>query len=346
MGRWRQLLDRPRAGGVSASWPARPVAGSRRRRRLGLATLAVVLVLVAIRSALRAGDDQSSPSQAAPAGPPASAQDRLELSVAIRKKGEKASHLYLVGEDGAALRRLERIRGDKQDPDWSADGSRVVFRWLPRGDYSYTPIIRMNADGSHLANLSKVSGLVGWSPSWSPDGKRRVAAARRSGGKLSLFTMAPDGTRVRLIFSPEREAQYPAWSPDGRSIAFTQVTTYAGFDLYSIRPDGTGLRRLTTDGRSNWAMWSPDSRLIAWGKEGPSGGEIWLMRRDGSQKRVLTRRWNPGVPGAWEPGRLVFQCIRPGSGVISLCSIRADGTGFVSLLNGREAGFPAWRPVR
>ena len=79
------------------------------------------------------------------------------------------------------------------------------------------------------------------------------------------------------------------------------------YEIYVIRPDGTGLRRLTqTRGNDAHSDWSPDAEWIAFStsQQGfkdeyalhPGNlqpyGEIALMRKDGSDLRLLTD--NPG----------------------------------------------------
>ncbi|MFL5914828.1 MAG: TolB family protein [Gaiellaceae bacterium] len=257
---------------------------------------------------------------------------------AAYKKG--AFHLYAASADGSHARQIDRLGGDKHQPNWSPDGSRIAFRWVPH-DENHTSLAIIKADGSQFVNLSKKTGLYGWSPSWSPNGLRLVSAAtRRAGTPNSLYVMGVGGTRPIRITPSGREAQYASWSPNGRWIAFTYVID-GGFDLFLIHPDGSDLRRLTHEGASgqnNWSMWSPDSRRLAWGR----GDAIWVMDADGSHKHLVTRAG--GVPGAWAPGPFITFGCRGRAGKVGLCVIRSDGTGLTHLLNGREANFPGWRP--
>ena len=260
--------------------------------------------------------------------------------LAVRKG--KGPHLYIANADGSNVRQLDRLRGDKQAPNWSPDGRRVAFRWVPSDYDDPTPLLVLNANGTTAVDLTKTTGLAGWSPSWSPDGRRLVTAASRQGDATEgLYVMNADGTRVRRITPAGREAQYAAWSPAGDRIAFTYVEA-GGFDLFTIRPDGSGLRRLTSDGargQNNWAMWSPDGTKIAWGR----GESVWVMNADGSEQRMATDAG--GVPGAWAPAPFItFQCETDKG--IGICAVRDDGKVVTTLLGGTEAGFPSWRPRR
>ena len=77
-------------------------------------------------------------------------------------------------------------------------------------------------------------------PSYSPD-KSRIASPRPSAGDRAIFTAAPDGTDVRVVFDTLGvDDSAPNWSPDGRSIAFESALDGDG-EIYVIGADGGGL---------------------------------------------------------------------------------------------------------
>jgi len=312
------------------------------------APAAAMLVAVSL-SGCFGGKSEAGPEGAErrPVGSPEGSADRRspeldgwQLAFMHRPEGAAEPDLYVANANGSDLVRLDELRGDEQTPNWSPDGRRVAIRWVPR-DYDDTPLLIIDTETSRILDLTKRTGLRGFSPSWSPDGKWLVTAARRrSDERLAVFVMRADGSRVRRITPGDREAQYATWSPAGDRIAFTYVED-GGFDLFTIRPDGRGLRRLTTDGargQNNWAMWSPDGTRIAWGK----GDEIWVMNADGSDKRFVTREG--GVPAAWPPGPYIAFGCQAADDVTSVCAIDPEDRGLTRLLGGMDAGFPGWRP--
>jgi TolB protein len=304
---------------------------------LGAATLALAACLGGEDSAR---SNQSEPSN--PAGPLIKPLEGWELAYASAPRPGGPTYLFVANADGTHERQIDRLRGEKHQPFWSPDGTRIAFRWLPISE-DYTPLVVINADGSGVQNLTKVTGLRGWAPSWSPDGKRLVTAATpKAGNPNSLYTMNPDGSNLRRITKRGREAQYATWSPTSDVIAFTFVGD-GGFDIFTIHSDGSDLKRLTHDGArvyNNWPMWSPDGKEIAWGR----GEGIWIMNADGTNKRQVTTAG--GVPGAWSPGPFItFQC-NSDEGQPALCAVRKDGSGLTRLLDGKDGGFPGWRPHR
>lgn len=261
---------------------------------------------------------------------------------ALERAGSSVDHLYVANADGSDAQQVDHLRGGKHQPFWSPDGSRIAFRWLPK-DENHTPLVIINADGSHLVNLTKRTGLRGWAPSWSPDGRWIVTAATpKAGERNGLYIMRPDGSELRRITPSDREAQYSAWSPTDDVIAFTFVVE-GDFDIYTIHSDGSDLRRLTNDGaagQNNWPMWSPDGKRIAWGK----GEGIWVMNADGSEKHEVTTVG--GVPAAWAPGPFIAFGCRSAKSEASLCAVDAEGERLTHLLGGRQGSMPGWRPRR
>jgi TolB protein len=265
----------------------------------------------------------------------------------------RAGDIWTARADGSHPRRLTSGRGPEEDPSWSPDGRRLVYRDSRRGFNLNDEIYVMDRDGSHSRNLTRSPRTNDWGPAWSPDG---TLIAFNSATRL--YVMRPDGTGRRRV--TDAEAEYPAWSPDGTRLAFMSMQPHAtggdpNYDVFVVNLDGTGLRQLTDwPGEDGWPAWSPDGRLIAYTTSQDSEGQfegrgpyldVYVMRADGTAKRRVVRGIWGAYPG-WSPdGRSIVFTGSPLSGFHEhLWVVRPDGTGQRRL---RLAGaLPDWAAGR
>lgn len=91
-----------------------------------------------------------------------------------------------------------------------------------------------------------------------------------------------------------------SWAPDSHELAL-----WCDEAIFRVKRDGTTRHRLNVaaDGRVSSASWSPDSRLIAFGRSCAEDGhgalscDIAVMKPDGTAKRTLVRRDRKEIAG-------------------------------------------------
>ena len=140
------------------------------------------------------------------------------------------------------------------DPDWSPDGTTIVFTRHgvddPHGNSVTAEIHVMNADGSGLTRLT-FNNEEERGPDWSPDGSRIAFACRRGPPVVptgpptaEICVMNADGTgQVQLTFNNVPDL-IPTWSLDGTQIVF--VRTVSGRQqLFRMNADGTEVTQIT-----------------------------------------------------------------------------------------------------
>jgi len=137
---------------------------------------------------------------------------------------------YVVPASGGNPKRLlPEYREPHGDPNWSADGKKVVFTTTaplnPKGN------LRILDLATH--QVTAVTGSEGlYSPRWSPDG--RFIAALGMGTYLKIFDLE---TQKWSLLTQKNVVRFPSWSKDSQSIYFIGVAN-----------DDTGVYRIHVGG--------------------------------------------------------------------------------------------------
>ena len=136
-----------------------------------------------------------------------------------------------------------------------------------------------NATGSLNKKLTSWNRRYRAAPSFSADGRRIVFVRKLRGGRMELFLMRNDGSRVRRLTHSRRGTFNwgPKFTPDGRSVVFEGRGGIRILDL------GSGESTLLGPGSS--PAVSPDGTMIAFLQYRSTGLEyprLWVMGIDGS----------------------------------------------------------------
>lgn len=194
-----------------------------------------------------------------------------------------------------------RFLTEGDQPAWSPDGARIVFRSnrAGRGD-----LWTVHADGSTApVNLTAdlPPGVESERPAWSPQGDRIVFAATNVQGGTDLWIMSSDGSGKRRLTNGPFADTEPTWRDD--RIVFTRRTAVGTSDLFWLYVNGALVQRLTTFGGAQMPAWSPDGRWIAFvvrdGEE--EVGDLYAVRPDGTDVRPISLRADGPTGGGLNP---------------------------------------------
>jgi len=171
--------------------------------------------------------------------------------------------IWAASLDGTGLRRLTDSPGYDAEAVLSPDGSRIVFTSLRDGDLD---LYTMAPDGSDVQRVTDQPGYDGGA-FFSPDGKRLVFRASR-----------PE--------SPEALADY-------RRLLASGLVRPTALEIYTADVDGSGMRRVTGNGRANFAPYfHPDGKRILFSSNlGDVRGrdfDLWMIRKDGTDLEQVT----------------------------------------------------------
>ena len=205
--------------------------------------------------------------RSASAGPGAIVYEQLgEIHVYDIASGAQHRVPITVSADLPQVRpRFEHVSPDQiLHAAVSPTGKRVLFE--ARGEILAAP-----ADKGVVRNLTRSPGVADRDPAWSPDGKW-IAWLSDGGGEYSLYFRAPDGLGPEKkvgLGTPGSYFYSPTWSPDSKKILLWDKR----LQLWLVDIDHPEPLKIDTDRfEGGWfgAVWSPDSRWIAYQKVLPN----------------------------------------------------------------------------
>jgi Tol biopolymer transport system component len=182
---------------------------------------------------------------------------------AATDRADGGAQVAMIRPDGGNYREVTYGTNSNAFPSMAPDGERFVYRTFgPEGEGLRVKNLRTGVTTSLTTDYDNF-------PQWSPHGDL-IMFTRRVKGDYEIFSIKPDGTRLRRLTASPGYNSHGAWSPDGQHIAFTS-------------------------GR----MGFKDEAL--YGNSPQSTGEIFVMRYDGAHVVQLTdNQWEDGTP-AWQP---------------------------------------------
>lgn len=253
--------------------------------------------------------------------------------------------IYVSHLDGSAPSRVTSdLTRDALAPQWSPDGSKIVF-YSQGADDSEIRTVRAAGGGGEV---TLTSGGQDSYPDYSPDGTR-IVFERTTGANADIWVMHADGSGAAALRATADRELYPSWSPDGKWIAFCAPGPKSPIDIWVMRADGTAAHDVTPDRYADADVsWTPDSQSLLFTSF--RDGRNWSLYTtpvDGGAVKQL--RPGPGdFPSEGPDGRLVFDayktsswqvCVRTGG--VSTClaqgiepALSPDGTRIAFYNNG------------
>ncbi len=248
--------------------------------------------------------------------------------------------LYLVRPDGSDLHQITNEKLDATVPNWSEDGSAIIFglngddRVKSHLTFGYEAgIYKLERNHAELSQLSTESYDA--FPSLSPNGQWVAYWGGKVPGERTLFQMATDGTGyVRLLSGIKQEGGFD-WSPDGQWLAFDAADGKLGPGMFKISIDGGNVRPfieqadfpdevvLFLNRLGSNPGWSPTGTSISFSV----GGEIFVADMNEGKIRQVTEVRGAAYDLAWSPDGdwLIFAALAQ-SGYVQLFKIQADGS--------------------
>jgi TolB protein len=243
-------------------------------------------------------------------------------------KTKTSGAIFVIRSDGTAERQLTHPQPGLLDdqPEWSPDGSRVVFERCRNG---VCAVYVVWADGHGMSAITRpCPGQArppkcqdNFAPSFAPNGRRVVFASFSGNDRSEIVSTDLRGQRRRILvpYAPGIAPEDPRVSPDGRQLLYVRTN-------FGVRRPRDGIAiflRDLTSGREHrvtpWNLeagdgpeWSPDGRLILFRSRigGYGQSQLYTIHPDGTGlvRRTHVSRGTTVTSGSFSPDglRLVF----------------------------------------
>lgn len=222
---------------------------------------------------------------------PALSRDGKKVAFNAGVAGNQLSwEIYVLDLDTKQETRLTTNGVIDAHPDWSPDGSKIVFGSFRDGlgnPAGTADVYVMNADGTGLKQLTDTP----WEdndPEWSPDGTKIVFKSTRDtqiSAREEIHVMNSDGSGAkRLTRTSDWQSDHdPSWGPGSDKIIFVRFegskawTDTANFaddwkqlvpwNVHTVDLSGS-VQRLTDNDAAGWgvALFSSDATKIVYGR--------------------------------------------------------------------------------
>ena len=290
--------------------------------------------------------------------------------------------IWLARWDGTRAVRMTFGTDDEHSPQFAGSDHAISFL-SARGDpHDSDQLWLLSTDGGEAHKLTSVKDGVD-DYSWAPDGQRVVLALRDSTADadsaphpivldryqfkqdvegyldhhrvhLWLFDVATQA--LTQLTSGDHDEMMPEWSPDGSLILFSSKQQKDpdrsdNWDLYVIAPTaGATARQLTRndldDSDPQWgsrAVWSPDSKEIAFLQGGPDSLLYFALQRlavvpaGGGPVRIVSSSLDRSfVHPAWSGNGKWIYALLEDDGSMILARVGREGGAVQRVLDGRR----------
>ncbi len=224
--------------------------------------------------------------------------DGTKISFAAKSGDRNTLYVLEVGKKDV-VKKLKLELDGMFSPTWSPDGDRIAVAGLKDGE-SDIYVVSLKDDGIKRITHDPYDDQH---LEWSPDGKYIAFSSDRPDetikhtdqiwedgfkyGHYDIFTITPDGSKMRRITSDPSNDLSPTWGPESDKIAFVSYRTGIG-NIFIAHLDTSVIYPITDLVTSVKDLdWSPDGDRIAFSSFHKGGYDIYTLKSPLSQKKDM-----------------------------------------------------------
>ena len=309
--------------------------------------LFVILVVSALSTAcsssdLESPDETTNPTSTTVARSPGCAVPEFGSDAGLlafyNPQTDGVGHeLFVLNLANGEVQQLTDNDAEDLNPEWSPDGSKILFYSDRDGDYDI--FVHDYANGGVQKLIDHDANDTG--ASWSPDGTRIAFQSDRDGDE-DIYLMDVDGGDILNLTDDNPGVDgLPRWSSDGARIAF--ITARGGYRAYMMNADGSDPTDISGGlSKAGFPVWSSTGEQVAFNTALDGRRAIAIVDTSGTEPTMVLP-----LGGGWpvwsrSDERIAFSsgelC---GGGDWEIFLSNLDGTGVVPT---GVPGFPwSWR---
>jgi Tol biopolymer transport system component len=140
-----------------------------------------------------------------------------EQLVFWRERDDETTAIFVLDVDGTNLTQLTEWDQFAGDPDWSPDGTLIVFTTYPLrvfGVAERSDLYTMKPDGTEVRQLTHLDGSRATQPRWTPDGEAiTYTRVEPSGRPRHIWAIRSDGTDDSPVLTTSNNITHAVLQP-------------------------------------------------------------------------------------------------------------------------------------